>query len=159
MDACVLLHAPKPGHAWPPLSCSTEVSFVVPLKAFLSDLDCERIRHQLELDVPRSKVVVHGAPTVDPKVVFQSTPHPVLCTQTVLAPFVEWAVSSGYLLTEPRPQTQLCIFVDREFVHVQKKLDKRVGTTLIASVELHVLADVREGKVVLRWTEGGVASS
>lgn len=150
----VILHAPDAANPslWPPLAGEC-VDVVLDLQSFLADLKCERLYHQLEMDVPRCRVTVGGAPTRDPRVVFCSTPHPILCTQAVMAPFVEWAVYSGYLLTEPTPKYEMCIFVDRHFVHVQKTLEKRKDFTVQSVVELQVLADVKEGRVVLRWKE------
>ena len=153
----VVVHTPsyRPNQ-WPRLEDGRDVEILLPLSIFDKDLGMQtkqQMLRQLAVDLPRSRVFLHGQRTLDPRQVLREAMCPRLCTQAVMAPFVEWAVYSGYLLVELPTKPPLCVIIGPKSIHSQKTIGRVSEGGPIVPIELQVFADGNAGWVILRVTE------
>lgn len=97
------------------------------------------VQKQLEIDVPRSVVVVDGRRVRCGDAVWRATAHPSLCTQAVVAPAIEWMMASGVHVHELRGHNPLIVDVRSGVTRVWKKLGHRADARIPSQSDTAVL--------------------
>ena len=144
----------------PPLHDGFECELIIPLWKYDADLGMRTraaVHRQLQVDVPRSIVMIDGDRTGDALDVYRTVSHPRLCTQAVLAPPLEWLIRSGVMIHELRGGIfPMVVDVKGSLIRVCKRLgmqykqclddDEPTNTT---PVDICVCADVTHKSVVV----------
>ena len=133
---------------------------VLPLAPLARDLGMDTSRalqKQLDVDLPRSYVLVDGRRAIAPSEVMRATHLGRFCTQAVLAPPVEWLLLRMGLIAHEPPSSLPMIAVVAEAgrrVHVSKRLALREWMSEAARGEVLVEfdADERAGQCAYRFT-------
>lgn len=131
-----------------------ECDVVVPLWRYDADLGMPTRRYivrQLEVDVPRSVVLVNGRRVRRASDVLRATAYPRLCTQAVLAPPVEWLCRAGFVAHEVHPLQPMVVDVRCALLRVSKRLGLRRmdDGRHCGVVDILLHADLKHGSVVV----------
>lgn len=147
--------ADGPPHGAPLLSGECEV--VLRLRAYDADLGMRTrgaLRRQLDVDLPRSVVLVRGRRARTAGEVCAAASHPRLCTQAVLAPPVEWLVRAGVVAHEPEEgRRPMVVEADGAITRVRKRLGLRSaeGGEALGVMDVGVHADAAHDAVVVTF--------
>ena len=138
---------------------------ILPLAQLSQDLGMQSARaleKQLNLDLPRSCVFIHGRRATTPKQVTRATRLGRFCTQAVLAPPVEWLLLRMGLIAHEIPSTLeeealpmvATVSHGGKCVHVTKRLGVRewMSETTSGRVLVEVFADETAGQSAYRFT-------
>jgi hypothetical protein len=160
-SSCVAVESgPLPSMNTLLLSPVRECEVVLPLREYDSDLGMRTrraVRRQLDVDLPRSVVMVRGRRASTSSDVVSSASHPRLCTQAVLAPPVEWMIRAGAVAHEPEEgRWPMVVEADGAITRVRKRLGIRCYESgeRIGEVDVHVHADALHGAVVVTIHKG-----
>lgn len=114
MDGEWLIVLKDPSDAARTLSAGKSV--LIDCFEFERDLGMESYEHiykQLSNDLKRSIAICNGKRVKDPRVIFDNTFFPRLCTQSVFAPPLEWLIMSGCHMFERHPPRPFVINIAR----------------------------------------------
>lgn len=160
-SSCVAVESgPLPSMNTLLLSPVRECEVVLPLREYDSDLGMRTrraVRRQLDVDLPRSVVMVRGRRASTSSDVVSSASHPRLCTQAVLAPPVEWMIRAGAVAHEPEEgRWPMVVEADGAITRVRKRLGIRCCESgeRMGEVDVHVHADALHGAVVVTIHKG-----
>ena len=160
-SSCVAVESgPLPSMNTLLLSPVRECEVVLPLREYDSDLGMRTrraVRRQLDVDLPRSVVMVRGRRASTSSDVVSSASHPRLCTQAVLAPPVEWMIRAGAVAHEPEEgRWPMVVEADGAITRVRKRLGIRCRESgeRMGEVDVHVHADALHGAVVVTIHKG-----
>jgi len=132
---------------WVPYTRGESVGVLLHTKVVNKDLGMNRmkdLKRQLEVDLPRSTVLVEGVGrALHPSHVLRSASYPKFCTQACLAPAVEWLLVSGFIAKDDTREGMVARVQKDGSVEVKKPLSLLDGRTFLSS---RVCVTVSEGE-------------